>query len=114
MSFHEDVTILKNHIDEISSISQLRAFLLEKDLKLVVTILSTGFTCMEWDISQRQVAGILELGMQMRLSKLINEDVLLETRFYEPVRLDQAHPIDQKKLFETLKEGIKTCIKKVC
>lgn len=114
MAFNEDVTSLKNHIDEIGSIGQLRTFLLEKNLKLVVTILSTGFTCMEWDITQRQVAGILELGMQIRLSKLKNDDVLLETRFYESVRLDQVDPIDQKDLFETLKQGIKRCIKKVC
>ena len=30
-----------------------------KKLKLVITILSTGFTCLDWDITQRQVAGIL-------------------------------------------------------
>ncbi len=113
MAFHENVTSLKNHIDEISSIGQLRAFLLEKNLRLVVTILSTRFTCMEWDITQKQAAGILELGVQIRLSKIANDDVLLETRFYEPVRLNQIDPIDQKDLFETLKEGIKRCIKKV-
>ncbi|MCB1068670.1 MAG: hypothetical protein KDK56_10870, partial [Simkania sp.] len=70
-------------------------------------------TCMEWDITQKQVSGILELGMQIRLSKIANDDVLLETRLYESVRLDQVDPIDQKDLFETLKQGIKRCIKKV-
>ena len=113
MAFHEGITSLKNHIDEIASIGQLRAFLIEKNLRLVVTILSTGFTCMEWDITQKQVSGILELGMQIRLSKIANDDVLLETRLYESVRLDQVDPIDQKDLFETLKQGIKRCIKKV-
>lgn len=112
MPFHEDVTALKNHIDNIHSIGQLRTFLLEKNFKLVITILSTGFTCMEWDITQRDVAGVLELGMQMRLSKIENDDILLETRFYEPVRLSQVDPVDQKELFETLKVGIKNCIKK--
>jgi hypothetical protein len=114
MTFQEDVTILKNHIDAISSIGELRTYLLEKKLKLVVTLLSTGFTCMDWNITQRQVSGVLELGVQMRLSKLVDDEVLLETRFYESVRLNQIDPIDQRDLFETLKQAIKTCIKKVC
>jgi len=113
MTFQEDVTSLKNHIDELGSIGQLRTFLLEKNLKLVVTLLSTGFTCMDWDITQRQVSGILEIGVQMRLSKLAHDDVLLETRFYESVRLSQIDPIEQRDLFETLKQAIKTCIKRV-
>lgn len=82
MNFQEDVTSLKNRIDTIGSIGELRAYLLEKNLKLIVTLLSTGFTCMDWDITQRQVSGVLELGVQMRLSKLVDDDVLLETRFY--------------------------------
>ena len=114
MTFHEDVTSLKNHIDAIGSIGELRTYLLEKNLKLIVTLLSTGFTCMDWNITQRQVSGVLELGVQMRLSKLVDGDVLLETRFYESVRLNQIDPIDQRDLFETLKQAIKTCIKKVC
>jgi len=69
---------------------------------------------MKWDITQKQVAGVLELGMQMRLSKIANDDVLLETRFYESVRLDKVDPIDQKDLFETLNQGLKRCIKKIC
>lgn len=113
MSFDDDITSLKNQINNINSIGSLRTFLLEKNLKLVVTLLSTGFTCMEWNITQRQVAGVLELGMQMRLSSLINENLLLETRFNESVRLSQIEPIDQRDLFETLKQGIKNCIQNI-
>jgi hypothetical protein len=36
MTFQEDVTSLKNHIDAIGSIGELRTHLLEKNLKLVV------------------------------------------------------------------------------
>jgi len=50
----------------------------------------------------------------MRLSKLVDKDVFLETRFYESVWLNQIDPIDQRELFETLKKAIKTRIKKVC
>lgn len=114
MTFQEDVTSLKNQIDDIGSIGELRTYLLEKNLKLVVTFLSTGFTSMDWDITQRQVSGILELGVQMRLSKLVDDDVLLETRFYESVRLSQVDPIDQRDLLKTLKQAIKNCIKKAC
>jgi hypothetical protein len=114
MAFHENVKSLKEHIDELTSIGQLKTFLLEKDLKLIVTIVSTGFACMDWNITERQVSGILELGMQMRLSNLQNDDVLLETRFPKPIHLDKVEPIDQRDLFDTLKQGIKTCIRKIC
>ena len=113
MTFHENVKALKEHIDEITSIGQLKTFLVEKDLKLIVKIVSTGFTCMDWNISERQVSGILELGMQTRLSSLQNDDVLFETRFPTPIHLDKAEPIDQRDLFDTLKQGIKTCIRKI-
>ena len=114
MAFHENVKVLKERIEEISSIGQLRTFLLEKDLKLIVTIVSMGFTCIDWDITQRQVSGILELGMQIGLSNLQGDDVLLETRFPTPIRLNEIGPIDQRNLFDTLKQGIITCIKKLC
>ena len=114
MALYKDVTSLKNHIDEIETIGQLRTFFLKKNLKLVVTILSTGFTCMDWDITQRQVAGILELGLKMKISKFVGDEILLETQFYESVRLDHTDPVDQKTLLEKLKQGISNCIKRGC
>ena len=110
MIFNEEITDLKQHVGQIQSIGQLQKHLLEKNLKLVVTILSTGFTCMDWDITQGEVAGILELGIQIKLSRLEGDEILLETQFWEPVRLDQIDPIDQKDLLEKFKRGIANCI----
>lgn len=114
MVFKEDIADLKRYVSQIESIGQLREFLIEKKLKLVVTILSTGFTCMDWDITQRQVAGILELGLKIKISKLVGDEILLETQFYESVRLDHTDPVDQKTLLEKLKQGISNCIKRGC
>ena len=114
MVFKEDIADLKRYVSQIESIGQLREFLIEKKLKLVVTILSTGFTCMDWDITQRQVAGILELGLKMKISKFVGDEILLETQFYESVRLDHTDPVDQKTLLEKLKQGISNCIKRGC
>ena len=114
MSFQEDVQGLKNALDSLQSVAQLRSYLLEKDLQLVVTICTSQVSFLDWDITRRKVCGILHLGMKVRISRAFSNDALLETRTIAPISFDQVDWIDQGNLFETLKEGIKECIKKVC
>lgn len=113
MSLKEDVADLKEHLDEMESLGQLRTHLIQRGLHLITTIYSTGFSCMDWNITERQVTGVLHLGLRIKISKLLNDEILLETRALTPVYLDEAGWISQKDLFDTLKQGIKTCIKRI-
>ena len=54
------------------------------------------------------------LGLKMKISKLVGDEILLETQFYESVRLERKDPVDQKNLLEKLKQGISNCIKWGC
>jgi len=113
MSLKEDVADLKDHLDEMESLGQLRTHLIQRGLRLILTIYSTGFSCMDWNITERQVTGVLHLGFRIKISKLVKDESLLETRAIIPVYLDEAGWIDQKDLFATLKQGIKIGIKKI-
>ena len=107
----EDIIDLKRYVSQTQSIGQLQKFLIKKNLRLVLTILSTGFTCMDWDINQRQITGILELGLQIKLSNFSNNQDFLESRFVSTVHLDEIVGIGEQELFEIIRREIKTCIK---
>lgn len=113
MSFHQDILDLKDRLSEFTSMEHLRENLLEKNLRLVTTFYSTGFSCLEIDITQKKMSGVLNLGMRVKISRLIGEEALIKTLTLVPVRLDEIDWIDQKVLFEKLKEGIKDCLMKV-
>lgn len=112
MVFHQAVTHLKNHLDKIHSINSLRNFLIKKKLNLVVTITTDGFNAMDWNITQSQVAGVLNLAIKVRISSLINDRLFVETTLWHSVQLHRIDAIDQKHLFEILKSGLKTALKK--
>lgn len=113
MTFHENITFLKNQMDGIESFEQLRSVLLEKNLKLVITLSSDGITNFDWDVTQKKVAGILRLGMLLRLSKLKGDDILLETRNHQSIHFDSIDLVEQKDLFSLLKRGIKDCLNRI-
>ncbi len=112
MTLQEDVKYLENHLDHIQSVEELRALLAQKKLKLVVVLISNEFSCLEWNITQKQVSKVLDMGLRIRISKILNEGQSLETVHAVPIRMKDPNWIDLDKLFETLKVGIKNCIKK--
>ncbi|MCB9092525.1 MAG: hypothetical protein H6620_08210 [Halobacteriovoraceae bacterium] len=69
MTLHEDVKYIENHLDQAHSVEQLRTLLAQKRLKLVVVLISNEFSCLEWNITQKQVSKILDLGLRIRISK---------------------------------------------
>ncbi|NGX51416.1 MAG: hypothetical protein K1060chlam2_01282 [Chlamydiae bacterium] len=112
MSIHQAIRDLQENLEEMQSIGQLRSYLLQKSLRLVVTIYSTGFSSWDWNITERQVSGVLNWGIRIKISNLSNVRLFLENSVLVPICLDEAKGIDQKDLFKNLKEGIKACIKK--
>ncbi|MCB1068269.1 MAG: hypothetical protein KDK96_10825 [Chlamydiia bacterium] len=114
MSFQRDIQELKEALDSFESVGQLRSYLLGKDMRLVLTICTPKVSFLDWDITRRKVCGILHLGMKVRISRSLSGDAILETRTMVPITFDQVEWINQNDLFETLKEGIKESIKKIC
>jgi len=55
MTLHQDVKYIENHLDQAQSVEQLRTLLAQKRLKLVVVLISNDFSCLEWNITQKQV-----------------------------------------------------------
>lgn len=112
MTLSEDVKYLEKNLDQIQSVEQLRALLARKKLKLIVVFISNEFSCLEWNITQKQVSKVLDLGLRIRLSRISDESHSLETVQSVPIREKEPNWIDLDKLFETLKVGIKSCIQK--
>lgn len=108
MTFHKDIQILEKKIDHFRSIKELRAFLREKKLKLIVVIIPNQFSCVEWNITEKQVSKILDLGLRIRLSSPTNS---LESVEHVPVRMEEVSWRNLDHLFEAIKQGIKNCIK---
>lgn len=113
MTLHEDIKYIENHLDQAQSVEQLRTLLAQKRLKLVVVLISNEFSCLEWNITQKQVSKILDLGLRIRISKDLDEGQSLETVHAAPIRMKEPNWMDLENLFEILKAGIKTCIRKV-
>ena len=113
MTLHEDVKYIENCLDQIQSIEELRALLTQKRLKLIVVIVSNEFSCLEWNITQKQVSKVLDLGLRIRISKDSDESQSLETVHAAPIRMKAPNWMDLENLFEILKVGIKNCIRKV-
>ena len=113
MTLHEDVKYIENCLDQIQSVEQLRALLTQKRLKLVVVLISNEFSCLEWNITQKQVSKVLDLGLRIRISKDSDESQSFKTVHAAPIRMKEPNWMDLENLFEILKVGIKNCIRKV-
>lgn len=113
MTLHEDVKYIENCLDQIQSIEELRALLTQKRLKLIVVIVSNEFSCLEWNITQKQVSKVLDLGLRIRISKDSDESQSLEAVHAAPIRMKEPNWMDLENLFQILKVGIKNCIRKV-
>ena len=111
MTLHEDVKYIENHLDQAQSVEQLRTLLAQKRLKLVVVLISNEFSCLEWNITQKQVCKILDLGLRIRISRISNESESLETVHSEPIRVKEPNWVDLEYLFSVLKQGIQKCLK---
>lgn len=111
MTLQEDVKYIENHLDQAQSVEQLRTFLAQKRLKLVVVLISKDSTCVEWNITQKQVCKVLDLGLRIRISRISDESELLETIHSVPIRVKEANWVDLDDLFEVLKQEITKCIK---
>ena len=112
MTLHEDVKYIENHLDQILSVEQLRALFVQKRLKLVVVLISKDSTCVEWNITEKQVCKVLDLGLRIRISRISDESESLETVHSEPIHVKEENWVDLDDLFEILKKGIAICIKK--
>lgn len=112
MTLQEDVKYIESHLDQAQSVEQLRRLLAQKRLKLVVVLISKDSTCVEWNITQKQVCKFLDLGLRIRISRISDESESLETVHSEPIRVKEENWIDLDDLFEILKKWIAICIKK--
>lgn len=110
MTLHEDIKYIESHLDQAQSVEQLRTLLAKKGLKLVVLI-SNEFSCLEWNITQKQVCKVLNLGLRIKISRISDESESLETVHSESIRVKESNWEDLKDLFEVLKQGIQKCIK---
>lgn len=111
MTLHEDVKYIESHLDQTQSVEQLRTLLAQKRLKLIVVLISKDSSCVEWNITQKQVSKILDLGLRIRISRISDESESLETVHSEPIRVKEPNWIDLEDLFEVLKQGIQKCLK---
>lgn len=112
MTLSTDVKYLENRLDQTQSVEQLRALLAQKKLKLIVILISNEFSCLEWNITQKQVPKTLDLELRIRISKVSDKSELLETVHSVPIRVKEPNWVDLDKLFKTLKVGIKNALKK--
>lgn len=111
MTLPEDVKDLEKRLDQIHTVEELRSILAQKCLKLVVVLISNEFSCLEWNITQKQVCKVLDLGLRIRISKISDETEALETVQCVPVRVKESNWVDLENLFEILKQGIQRCLK---
>ena len=112
MPLRKDLLQLQKHLDDLRTIGQLRTQLLRNNLRLIVTFYSSGFSCFNWDLTERNVSGILSLGIRTKIAESSNEQAFLESQSLYPFHFQDAKGIDQRDLFDAFKYGIKTCIKK--
>ena len=113
MTLSEDIKDLEKRLDQVHTVEKLREVLFEKGLKLVVVLISNEFSCLEWNITQKQVSKILDLGLRIRISRISEESESLETVQYESIRMKESSWMDLDSLFGTLKKGIKESLKRV-
>jgi len=113
MTLSEDVKDLEKRLDQIHTVEELRSILAQKSLKLVVVLISNKCSCLEWNITQKQVCKVLDLGMRIRISDARDETQSLETVECAAIRVKEINWVDLDDLFETLKQGIKSCIKRI-
>lgn len=110
MSLAADITALKSHLLDFQTIEQMRAYLNEHNLKLVAIFIPDGTSCLEWDITQKQVCKFLDVRLKVKIS---NENELIETTKPELIRVKEPDWTDPDHLFETLKQGIAKSIEKL-
>ncbi len=104
---------LQSHLNELDTIKKLRLYLKASQLKLVTTIYSDGFSCLDWDMTDFRMAGVLNLSIRVKISLMEEEEDCFESKGVCPVRIDEVDSIDQKELFETFRKGVLRCIKEI-
>ena len=107
MTLHEDVKFLDKQLESIQTVEKLRTLLSSRDLKLIVVLFTNEFSCLEWDVTHKQVSKLLDLGLRIRISRITDEKNVLETVHTEPIRVKEANWLDLEDLFNVLKQGIK-------
>lgn len=112
MSLRNDIETFKEHLDEMKSIDQLRKHLYQTNLRLIATIYSSGFSCLDWNITEKQVRGVLSLGLRIKISKLSTGDILTENQNLTSIHLSKSDWVDQEELFESIKSGTRFCTRK--
>ena len=111
MTLHQDVKYIENHLDQAQSVEQLRTLLAQKRLKLVVVLISKNSSCVEWNITQKQVSKVLDFGLRIRVSKISDLSQFLETVQSLSIQIKEPNWVNLDNLFETLKKGIQKCLK---
>lgn len=112
MPLRNDIATLKERLDEMKSIDQLRKHLYQTNLRLTVTIYSSGFSCLDWNITEQQVRRVLSLGPRIKISKLSTGDILTENQNLTSIHLSESDWVDQEELFNNIKSGIRSCTRK--
>ena len=112
MSLRNDITALKELLDEVKTIDQLKRYLYKTNLRLIAMIYSSGFSCLDCNITEQQVRGVLNLGLRIKISKLSTGERLIENQNLTSIHLSESDWVDQTDLFESIKSGIRSCITK--
>lgn len=113
MNLYEDVKYIHNHLDQTESIEQLRDLLAKKGLEFIVFIVSNTCTCLEWDITHKQLCKILDLGLRIKISRISNQKECFETVEDVSVRIKDPSWVNTDELFYLLKVGIMNCIQMI-
>ena len=116
MSLAIDLSDLQSHLSNFQNFGQLRTYLAQHNLDLITTIYSDGFSCLDWNVTEGKVSGTLSLKLKIsvKLSSLSGDHPsYFESRSLYPIRLEERDWIDQKKLFQKLKQGITQSIEKL-
>ena len=107
MTLHEDVKYIENHLDQAQSVEQLRTLLAQKRLKLVVVLISKNSSCVEWNITQKQVSKVLDFGLRIRVSKISDLSQFLETVQSLSIQIKEPNWVDLEDLFGVLNKASK-------
>jgi hypothetical protein len=86
MQLKTKIIDLQAHLHELDTIKQIRLYLKVNQLRLVTTIYSDGFSCLDWDMTDYRVGGILNLSIRIKISSMKEEGIFFESRGLFPVR----------------------------
>ena len=113
MLLQSKINHLQKDLEKFSSFSALQKFLRDHKIDLVVTIFSSGFSCIDWHLIDNCTSGILKFAVKIKVSDLSSGGQTFYTSNYIPIDLEGAESISHKKVLEKITQGIKESIRQI-